>query len=113
MAVLKTKRISSTEQRLNRVRAKLSGASRPRLTVHRSNRFVSAQLIQGDKTLAASTSRGMNLTGRAACEAVGKDIASKVVALGITDVVFDRGALSYEGNVKALADAARSGGLNF
>jgi large subunit ribosomal protein L18 len=113
MAVLKTKRISSETQRVNRVRAKIKGALRPRLSINRSNKYITAQLIQGDKTLAYSTSQGMKLTGRAAAEAVGVDISKKIQSIGITEVVFDRGGLSYEGNIKALAEAARSGGLNF
>lgn len=113
MAVLKTNRTSPLERRIRRTRSKISAASRPRLVVTRSNRFISAQLIDGGKTLASATSRGTGTTGRSAAETVGRDIASKVTALKITDVVFDRGGLSYEGNVKALADAARSAGLNF
>ena len=113
MSVLKTNRTSSTERRARRTRSKLASSSRPRLVVTRSNRFISVQLIDGGSTLATASSRGTGLTGKTAAEGVGKAIAEKVMALNITDVVFDRGALSYEGNVKALADAARAGGLNF
>ncbi len=109
-----------TEQRVarhNRLRAKVSGtATRPRLAVFRSNRFVYAQLIDdvAGKTLAASDSRkqkGDNLTKRA--EAVGTEMATKAIKAGITEVVFDRGGFRYQGNIAALAEAARAGGLKF
>lgn len=113
MPILKTIRTSSLERRTKRVRAKIASSDRPRLTVSRSNRFISAQLVREGKTLASSTSRGMGLTGKTAAEAVGKDIAQKISSLNIKDIVFDRGRFSYEGNIKVLADAAREAGLNF
>jgi large subunit ribosomal protein L18 len=103
--------------RHNRIRAKVSGtALRPRLAVYRSNKFLYAQLIDdvAGKTLAAADSRkqeGATLTLRA--EAVGKEMATKAKAAGITEVVFDRGGFRYQGTVAALASGARAGGLGF
>ncbi len=109
-----------TEKRLsrhNRIRAKVSGtATRPRLAVFRSNRFVYAQLIDdvAGKTLATTDSRkqtGATLTERAT--AVGTEMATKAKTVGIAEVVFDRGGFRYQGTVAALADGAREGGLKF
>lgn len=103
--------------RHNRLRAKVSGtADRPRLAIFRSNRFVYAQLIDdvAGKTLASTDSRkqkGDNLTKRA--EAVGTEMANKANKIGVTEVVFDRGGFRYQGNIAALAEAARAGGLKF
>ncbi len=108
-----TKRVA----RHNRIRAKVVGtATRPRLAVFRSNRFVYAQLINDDagKTLAAvdtRTQKGATLTERST--AVGTVMAEKAKAAGVTEVVFDRGGFRYQGTIAALADGARSGGLVF
>ena len=112
------------ERRRRRIRAGLRrGSPRPRLSVFRSNRYIYAQIIddaQGRTLVAASSiERGMreDLGGRtcdrAAAGAVGARIAERAVAAGITEVVFDRGGYRYHGRVKALADAAREGGLAF
>jgi len=109
----KIKRVS----RHKRIRAKVSGsASRPRLAIFRSNRFVYAQLIDdtSSSTLAAVDTRsekGKTLTERSV--AVGKTIADKAQAAGVKEVVFDRGGFRYQGAIAALADAARSAGLVF
>jgi len=109
----KTKR----DTRHNRIRAKVSGtAERPRLAVFRSNKAVYAQLIDDDagKTLAAIDSRkqkGATLTERAT--AAGVAIAEKGKSAGFSKIVFDRGGFQYLGTVAALADGARSGGLEF
>lgn len=104
--------------RAHRTRTLLHGtAERPRLSVYISNRQVSAQLIDDDagSTIAASTSVGAkasdNLTAKAT--AVGTDIAKLASKAKIKKVVFDRGAKLYHGRVKALAEAARAGGLEF
>ncbi len=100
-----------------RVRARLSGtASRPRLAVFRSNRYIYAQLIDdvAQKTLAASDSRkvtGANMTERAT--AVGGAIAQAAQKLGVSTIVFDRGGFQYQGVIAALADGARKAGLQF
>ncbi len=108
-------------RRRNRVRKRVSGtAERPRLAVFRSNRHISAQLIDDDagRTLAAASTREAPLaTARggnvAAAGEVGRLIAERGVAAGTTAVVFDRGGNRYHGRVAALADAARAGGLKF
>ncbi len=108
-----------------RVRAKVTGTQvRPRLAVHRSNRHISAQLIDdsnGHTLVAASSvepdlraslgrSGGGNVTG---AESVGRLLGSRAKAAGITKVVFDRGGFVYHGRVAVLADAARDEGLEF
>jgi len=106
------------ERRATRTRAKIAGtAERPRLSVFRSTRYISAQLIDdvAGKTLASATD--MKAKGdkkpleRAAL--VGGEIAKAAKAAGITKVVFDRGSFKFHGRVKALADAARENGLEF
>ncbi len=109
----KAKRVA----RHNRIRARVSGtATRPRLAIYRSNRYIYAQLINDDaaQTLGASDTRTKTeatLTERA--KAVGAEIAVKAKAAGITAVVFDRGGFRYHGTVAALAEGAREGGLEF
>lgn len=103
-----------------RVRRKLHGtAQRPRLAVFRSNRYIYAQLIDDDtgRTLAAASSQEQGLRDRSltvgiAAE-VGALIAGRAKEAGVSTVVFDRGGYAYHGRVKALADAAREGGLTF
>ena len=95
-----------------RIRAKISGTSEvPRLSVFKSNKHISAQLIDdvSGKTIASSHSRDVG--GKAG--EVGKAIADKAKAKGVSAVVFDRGGFIYTGSVKALAEGARSGGLKF
>jgi len=115
-------KMSLFDRRRRRVRSALKArdALRPRLSIHRSGRHIYAQLIddaQG-RTLAAASSLdadGKGKTGattEAAAE-VGKRVAERAVAAGVTTVVFDRGGFLYHGRVKALADAARASGLEF
>lgn len=104
------------KRRHARVRATVKGtAVRPRLAVFRSNRFVSAQLIDdtAGKTVAASHGREFKGAQSLQAKAVGSAIAKAAKAKGITAAVFDRGGYRYAGQVKALADAAREGGLTF
>jgi len=98
------------------------GAGRPRLSVFRSSKHIYAQIIDDDagRTLAAASSLDKSLreslkTGadKAAAASVGKLLAERAKEAGVTKVVFDRGAYLYHGRVKALADAAREGGLDF
>lgn len=99
-----------------RVRARVSGtAERPRLAVYKSNRFVSAQLIDdaAGKTLAAAHGRKFKGSQSVQAKAIGEAIAKQAKAAGIGSVVFDRGGFRYAGLIKALADAAREGGLAF
>jgi large subunit ribosomal protein L18 len=107
-------------RRHRRVRAKVRGtAERPRLAVFRSNRGIEAQLVDDDtgRTLAAASHLGLaksfkgDKTAQAA--AVGKALAAAAKKADIAACVFDRGGYLYHGRVKALADGAREGGLNF
>ncbi|HTV44274.1 MAG TPA: 50S ribosomal protein L18 [Stellaceae bacterium] len=111
-------------RRRQRVRANLrrAGNNRPRLSVFRSSRHIYAQIIDdaAGRTLAAASSldgalRADLRTGAdiAAAGAVGKLIAERAKLAGVEQVVFDRGAYLFHGRVKALADAAREGGLDF
>ncbi len=105
----------------NRVRKIVSGtAERPRLSVFRSNMQIYAQLVddlQGT-TLLAVSSKNKDIAKNEGTKSekaamVGKLVAEKALAAGITEVVFDRGGYLYHGRVKQLADAAREGGLKF
>jgi len=111
------------ERRKWNVRAGLFGTpERPRLSVYRSSKHIYAQLIDdyAGKTLAAVASTVGDVRGDlknggnvAAAKVVGKAIAEKAKAIGVTKIAFDRGGRMYHGRVKALADAARQGGLSF
>jgi len=95
-----------------RIRSKIKGTKDcPRLSVFRSNKHIYAQLIDDVKgeTLAAA----LGGTGVPAATEVGKDLAKKAMDSKIKKVVFDRGGYKYHGRVKALAEAAREGGLEF
>ena len=107
-------------KRHKRIRAKISGTeARPRLAVYRSNDHISAQIIDDVKgvTLVSASTFGQGFTAnggnKAAAREVGKMIAEKAIAAGITDVVFDRGGYLYHGRVSELAEGAREGGLKF
>ena len=104
-------------RRHNRIRAKISGtAAIPRLAVFRSARYITAQLIddaKGVTLVQASDMKAKKGSKIDRAQVVGKDIASKAKAKKIGKVVFDRGGFLYAGRVKALADAAREGGLQF
>ncbi len=106
-------------KRRRRVRAKVRGsATRPRISVFRSNRGISAQLIDDDAglTLAAVNWTEVDLRGLAPMEqarSAGGLLAERAKATGVQSAVFDRGGYQYHGQVKALADAAREGGLAF
>ncbi|MBV8781543.1 MAG: 50S ribosomal protein L18 [Phycisphaerae bacterium] len=116
----KSKRL---ERRKFGIRATLSGnQDRPRLSVFRSDKHISAQLIDdmSGKTLAAASSQSGDVRGEmknggniAAAKLVGKAIATRAKEVGVKKVAFDRGGRKYHGRVKALADAAREGGLQF
>lgn len=113
-------RADARRRRHRRVRKSVNGtAVRPRLAVFRSNRYIYAQVVDdvlGATIVAASSQekdlRERTLTVDTASE-VGKLVAQRATAAGITAVVFDRGGFAYHGRVKALADAAREGGLEF
>jgi len=104
------------ERRRTRVRAVVRGtAERPRLVVFRSNRFLSAELIDDavGRTLAAAHGRTAGGSQAAQAAAVGSAIAKAAKAKRIHQVVFDRAGYRYSGNIRALAEAARAGGLAF
>lgn len=110
-------KLSLFERRRQRVRTALRarGGERPRLSVHRTGRHIYAQIIddaQG-RTVAAANTLGAKGTDIDAATRVGKELAEAAKKAGITSVVFDRGGFLYHGRVKALADAAREGGLEF
>ncbi|MFH5924894.1 50S ribosomal protein L18 [Roseomonas xinghualingensis] len=105
-----------------RYQIKLKGGGRVRLSVHRSGRHIYAQIIddKAGRTLAAASTlekavREGSKTGADidAAAAIGKLLAERALAAGVTEVVFDRGPYLYHGRVKALADGAREGGLSF
>ena len=114
----------NTQRRRERVRRSIRARAygKPRLSVHRSSKQISAQIIddaQGITIVAASTlekifreggKTGANID---AAKEIGKQIAERAVAKGIKNVVFDRGSYMYHGRVKALADGAREAGLAF
>lgn len=111
-------KVASRKRIQRRIRKKISGtASKPRLSVFRSNKQIYCQLIDdlNIKTLASATSKDANLSGNAieVAKEVGKMIASNASSAGITDVVFDRSGYLYHGRVKSLAEGAREGGLKF
>jgi large subunit ribosomal protein L18 len=110
------------QKRRQRVRNKLRkmAGERPRLSVHRSSKNISVQLIddaQGRTLAAASTlEKDLGFVGKNNKEAaarVGAEIAARAKAAGVEEVFFDRGGFLFHGKVKALADAAREGGLKF
>jgi large subunit ribosomal protein L18 len=114
-------RKQKTRMRHERIRKKLSGTpERPRLSVHFSGKHIYAQLIddsQGRTVTSANTTeeefRKAARANVATATKVGSTLAERGKAKSITAVVFDRGGLQYHGKVKALADAAREGGLQF
>ncbi|MDZ5697591.1 MULTISPECIES: 50S ribosomal protein L18 [Phyllobacteriaceae] len=114
----------SVTRRAGRVRRKVKAVAngRPRLSVYRSSKNIYAQVIDDVKghTLAAASTLEKDLRGKlktgadvSAATEIGKLIAERAKKAGVENVVFDRGAYLYHGRVKALADAAREGGLSF
>lgn len=111
---------TSRLRRARRARAKMRELGANRLSVHRTPQHIYAQVIgpEGDKVLASASTLDKDLrsgsTGNTdAAASVGKLIAERAQAAGITEVAFDRSGFKYHGRVKALADAAREGGLQF
>ena len=112
-------KLSLFERRRRRVRTALKSRAggKPRLSVHRTGKHIYAQLIddKDGRTVAAASTLGAKASGANvdAAAQVGKDIAEAAKKAGVTTVVFDRGGYLFHGRVKALADAAREGGLEF
>ena len=116
--------LTISERRKQRVRSALrkQANGRPRLSVHRSSKHIYAQIIDDAKglTVAAASTLEKDLKGKlktgadkTAAAEVGRLVAERAAKAGVQTVVFDRGAYQYHGRVKALADAAREGGLQF
>jgi large subunit ribosomal protein L18 len=116
--------LNKFDKRKARVRRTLKARSegRPRLSVHRSSKHIYAQIIDdaAGTTLAAASTMEKDLRGslktganKDAAAAIGKLVAERAVKAGVKEVIFDRGGYLFHGRVKALADAAREGGLSF
>jgi large subunit ribosomal protein L18 len=115
MAVRKEARRAKLRKK---IRSKISGtATKPRLSVFRSNKAIYAQVIDDSNgtTIVSASSATLDdkVTKVEASTIVGKTIAEKAITAGITEVVFDRGGYLYHGRIKSLADGAREGGLKF
>lgn len=109
--------LSTEQRRIFRVRKTVKASGRLRLSVHRSLQHIYAQIIDDQQgvTLAAANSKTLGATGNKTdvAKQVGLALAQAARAKGISAVVFDRGSYKYHGRVKALADGAREGGLDF
>lgn len=116
-----SERVLRRQRRKRGLRRRIFGTpQRPRLSIYRSLKYIYAQVIDdvAGRTLAAASSRDADFAGqsrcnRAAAAEVGKLLAQRAAAAGVTAVQFDRNGLRYHGRVKAMADAAREGGLKF
>ena len=111
-------KLNTQQMRQKRVRATITGTKeRPRLSVHISLQHINAQLIDDNSktTLVYVSSVGRKLEGTMSAKAkqIGIELAKKAKTAGVTKVVFDRGSKLYHGRIKALAEAAREGGLEF
>ena len=118
----KSDKLFARRKSRNRARLRRVSSERPRLSVFRSSRHIHAQVIDDEKgvTIAAASTLDKDLKGKvktgadkAAATEVGKLLAERAKAAGVTQVVFDRGGYLYHGRVKALADGAREAGLEF
>ncbi len=116
------KKLTLQDRRKQRNRAKLRklAGGRPRLSVYRSSKHIYAQVIDDTegKTIASASSKDKEFKGdkgtdTSAATEVGKLVAKRASDAGVNDVIFDRGGYVYHGRVKALAEGAREGGLNF
>jgi large subunit ribosomal protein L18 len=103
----------------NRIRLKAAANGRLRLSVHRSSKNISAQIIDDSRGVTIVAASSLEAAGpekgsnKDAAAAIGKLVAERALEKGVKDVVFDRGGYIYHGRIKALADAAREAGLNF
>ncbi len=112
-----SKKVQRRQKIRYKIRKKISGtADRPRLCVFRSNKGISAQLIDDVNAVTLASANSKSVAGDnkiAVATEVGKTLAEKASAANISQCVFDRSGYLYHGRVKALADGAREGGLNF
>jgi large subunit ribosomal protein L18 len=115
-------KMSLFDRRRQRVRTSLRkrAGARPRLSIHRSGRHIYAQVIDdtAGRTVAAASTIDKDVKGKGgattqSAQEVGRRVAERAKAAGVTQVIFDRGGFLFHGRVKALADAAREGGLEF
>lgn len=117
MKQIQNKKVMQRERRKKRIRSHLSGSLKcPRLSVFKSNQGIYAQLIDdvaGKTLVSASSKKGASGTPVEKAKTVGEEVAKLAVAKKIKKIVFDRGGYLYAGRVKALAEGARSGGLQF
>jgi large subunit ribosomal protein L18 len=113
---------TSRMRRARKTRAKIRELGKPRLCINRTPRHIYAQVIDGsgERVLASASTldrelrKGVGVTGNVAAAAIiGKTVAERAKAAGVSQVAFDRSGFKYHGRVKALADAAREGGLEF
>ncbi|MGZ5936327.1 MAG: 50S ribosomal protein L18 [Rhizomicrobium sp.] len=115
-----TTKLFARRKKRTRFRIVTNAAGRPRLSVFRSGRHIYAQVIDDDAKATIAAASTNEKEGKApktwnveAASSVGKKIAERAIAKGVKQVVFDRGGYIYHGRIKALADAAREGGLEF
>jgi large subunit ribosomal protein L18 len=115
-------KLSLFERRRQRVRTSLRkrGGNRPRLSIHRSGKHIYAQVIDdtAGRTVASASTIDKDVKGKGgatveSAQDVGRRVAERAKAAGVSQVIFDRGGFLFHGRVKALADAAREGGLEF
>ena len=115
-------KLSLFERRRQRVRTSLRkrGGTRPRLSIHRSGKHIYAQVIDdtAGRTVASASTIDKDVKGKGgatveSAQDVGRRVAERAKAAGVSQVIFDRGGFLFHGRVKALADAAREGGLEF
>ena len=120
--MLNAKQLQTRRKRRTRHRLSIAANGRPRLSVHRSGKHIYAQVIddRAGKTLAAASTVDKDLRDKLksganieAAKEVGKILAERAGKAGVKEVVFDRGGFIYHGRIKALAEAAREGGLSF
>ena len=109
---------ANRHRRIRKARARMRRQNVTRLVVHRTPVHIYAQIISDDKVLATAstlekTLRAESTGNKEAAEKVGALIAERAISIGVKEVAFDRAGFSYHGRIKALADAARSGGLQF
>ena len=120
MNTQKQKKLKVRRKARNRAKLARAAVQRPRLSVFRSSQHIYAQVIDdaAGRTIASASSLEKDFGAKsgsnvAAANSVGKLVAERALKAGVKDVVFDRGEYIYHGRIKALADAAREGGLNF